>query len=344
MHDITPAGLSPAVRERGAGDLPVSPLCIGLTYDLVADWQGEGLEAEHLAEFDAEDTIAAIAGCLTRRGHAVQRIGRARALVERLAGGARWDLVFNICEGLYGPAREALVPALLDAYAIPCVFSDPLVLALALHKGHTKRVVRDAGLATAPFAVLDRPEVPPGLVYPVFAKPVAEGTGKGIGPDSLCSTPAALEATAARLLRRFDQPVLVEAWLPGREFTVGLVGTGTAAEVVGVMEIVSPTTYGFDTKKHYAHVRYRLADDDEAAAAAALALASWRVLGCRDGGRIDLRSDAERRPMFLEVNPLAGLHPVDSDLVILARLAGHDYDWLLGRIVASACARAGLTW
>jgi D-alanine-D-alanine ligase len=333
MHDIPPAGRSPAVREGAAG-LPERPLRIGLTYDLVADWQGEGLDAEHLAEFDAEDTIAAIAGCLMRRGHTVQRIGRARALVERLARGARWDLVFNICEGLLGPAREALVPALLDAYAIPCVFSDPLVLALALHKGHTKRVVRDAGLATAPFAVLDRPEAPPGLVYPVFAKPVAEGTGKGIGTDSLCATPAALEATAARLLRRFGQPVLVEAWLPGREFTVGVVGTGAAAEVVGVMEIASPTTYGFDTKKHYA----------APATAAALALASWRVLGCRDGGRIDLRSDGERRPMFLEVNPLAGLHPVDSDLVILACLAGHDYDWLLGRIVASACARAGLSW
>jgi D-alanine-D-alanine ligase len=344
MPDIPPAQLSPARREGEAADPPAPPLRIGLTYDLVADWQDEGLDAEHLAEFDAEDTIAAIAGCLARRGHAVQRIGRARALVDRLAEGARWDLVFNICEGLLGPAREALVPALLDAYAIPCVFSDPLVLALALHKGHTKRVVRDAGLATAPFVVLDRPEVPTGLAYPVFVKPVAEGTGKGIGPDSLCCTPAALEAALARLLRRFGQPVLVEAWLPGREFTVGLVGTGSEAEVVGVMEIDSPTTYGFDTKKHYAEVRYRLADDDEAAAAAALALAAWRVLGCRDGGRIDLRSDAQGRPMFLEVNPLAGLHPVDSDLVILARLAGHDYDWLLDRIMASACARAGLAW
>jgi D-alanine-D-alanine ligase len=344
MPDIVPAGLSPAVFEDEAAGPSNRPLRIGLTYDLVADWQGDGLDAEQLAEFDAEDTIAAIAGCLARRGHAVERVGRARALVDRLARGARWDLVFNICEGQHGPAREALVPALLDAYAIPCVFSDGLVLALALHKGHTKRVVRDAGLATAPFVVLDRAEAPPGLVYPVFAKPVAEGTGKGIGPDSLCATPAALEATLARLLRRFGQPVLVEAYLPGREFTVGLVGTGPAAEVVGVMEIMSPTTYGFDTKKHYDAVRYRLADDDEAAAAAALALASWRVLGCRDGGRIDLRCDAEGRPMFIEVNPLAGLHPVDSDLVILARLAGHDYDWLLGRIMASACARAGLTW
>jgi len=236
------------------------------------------------------------------------------------------------------------VPALLESFGVPCVFSDSLVLALTLHKGHTKRVVRDAGVPTADFTVLDRPDAPCPLPYPLFLKPIGEGTGKGIGPSSLCHTLREVETEAARLLARFRQPVLAESYLPGREFTVGIVGTGTAAQVVGVMEIDSSTTYGFATKKNYDAVRYGLADDAEGRAAAEVALGAWQVLGCRDGGRVDLRSDAAGQPNFLEVNPLPGLHPIDSDLVILSRLAGHDHGWLLDRIMESACARSGLPW
>ena len=319
---------------------------IGLSCDLVADWAAEGLDPEQLAEFDAEGTVAAIEAVLCARGHAVDRIGRAQALVARLAQGARWDLVFNLCEGLRGPGREALVPALLDAYAIPCVFSDALVLALTLHKGHTKRVVRDAGLPTAPFVVLesacDAEAV--ALGFPLFAKPVGEGTGKGIGEASLCHSRDDLGRIAARLIARFAQPVLAEAFLPGREFTVGILGTGAGAAVLGVMEICSTATYGFATKKAYGDVGYAPVDDAEARAAAEVALAAWRVLGCRDAGRVDLRSDADGRPNFIEVNPLAGLHPKDSDLAFIARFAGHDHAWLIGRIMQAACSRLGLAW
>jgi D-alanine-D-alanine ligase len=317
---------------------------IGLTYDAVADWATEGLDPEQLAEFDAEDTIAAIATVLAECGHHVERVGRAQALVARLAAGARWDLVFNIAEGLRGAGREALVPALLDAYGIPCVFSDPLVLALTLHKGHTKRVLRDAGLPTASFAVLESAEMARAvdLRFPLFVKPVAEGTGKGIDGASRCEDAAALEAAAGRLITRFGQPALVEEFLPGREFTVGVLGTGATARVLGVMEISSAATYGFETKKHYENVGYRPADDAEALEAGRVALDAWRVLGCRDGGRIDLRSDDQGRPMFLEVNPLAGLHPRDSDLVFIARFAGHDHAWLIRTILREACARLGV--
>ena len=317
---------------------------IGLTYDAVADWQGEGLDAEQLAEFDAEATIAAIAGRLAARGHTIERIGRAQALIARLLAGARWDIVFNICEGLRGPGREALVPALLEAYGIPVTFSDSLVLALCLHKGHTKRLVRDSGVPTADFRLLDHADAVCDLAFPVFVKPVAEGTGKGVGPGSLCRSPSELAATAGRLIARFAQPVLAERYLPGHEFTVGILGTGKAAQAIGVMEIDSAATYGFATKKDYAAVRYRLAEDDEGRRAGEVALAAWRLLGCRDGGRVDLRSDADGRPMFLEVNPLAGLHPIDSDLVILARLTGRDHGWLIDRIMEEASARAGLAW
>jgi D-alanine-D-alanine ligase len=319
---------------------------IGLTFDAVADWQAEGLDAEHLAEFDGEETIGAIEQFWRRRGHAVERIGRLQSLVRRLADGGSWDLVFNICEGLRGMARESTVPALLDAYGVPYPFSDPAVLAVALHKGLAKRVVRDAGVPTAPFAILDdaRDACHVDVPWPVFVKPVAEGTGKGIGAHSLCRTEAELEAIARLLIRRFRQPALVETWLPGREFTVGVLGCGGDAEIIGVMEIESVETYGFATKKHYQQVRYRLAGDAEAEAAGFVALAAWRALGGRDGGRIDIRSDAVGQPAFLEANPLPGLHPLDSDLVVLAELAGRSYDWLMERICERACRRLGLDW
>lgn len=336
---------------------------IGLCYDLVTDWAAEGFDAETTAEFDRIETVEAIEAVLAARGHAVARIGRAQQLVQRLAEGARWDLVFNICEGLNGLGRESLVPALLDAYAMSYVFSDPEVLALSLHKAHCKRVVRDAGVPTADFRVIEEAAQNCGLPCPVFVKPLAEGTGKGIGDASLCRSPEELVGKARDIIARFRQPALVETWLPGREFTVGIIGSGSSARLLGVMEVFSNAAYGLDMKKNYERVMYRrvpeleavavgpsinivyrLAGDAEAVAAGEVALAAWRALGGRDGGRIDVRSDAAGRPMFLEANPLAGLHPTDSDLTIMACLAGRDHAWLLAQIMDAACTRLGLTW
>jgi D-alanine-D-alanine ligase len=322
-------------------------LRVGLTYDLRDDYLAEGYGEEETAEFDSVETVEAIAGALAARGFAVERIGHVRRLTEKLADGARWDFVFNIAEGLNGVGREAQVPALLDAYGIPYTFSDPLVLALTLDKAMTKRVLRDCGLATAPFAVAGDVAVARaiGLPYPIFVKPLAEGTGKGIGPDARCETPDALARAAGALIARFAQPVLVETYLPGREFTVGITGTGTAARSLGVMEVrflprAGHDFYSFTNKEHYEdRVAYALANDDEARRAEALALAAWRALGARDGGRVDLRSDAHGEPHVLELNPLAGLHPVRSDLVILAGLAGIGHRALIGRIVDSVLAR-----
>ncbi|WP_439578681.1 D-alanine--D-alanine ligase family protein [Elioraea sp.] len=325
-------------------------LRVGFTYDLRDAWLAEGLDEEATAEFDSIGTIDAIAGHLTARGLAVDRIGHHRALVARLAAGEHWDLVFNICEGLRGFGREALVPALCEAYGMPCVFSDSLVLALALHKGHAKRVVRDAGVPTAPFAVVQHPRdvATIDLPFPVFAKPIAEGTGKGVERTSRCRDRAALARTCRDLLARFRQPVLVETFLPGREFTVGIVGTGAEARAIAAMEVrlneaAHGGVYGLETKEDWhGRVDYAIATDATALTAEQVALAAWRVLGCRDGGRVDLRCDGAGAPQFLEVNPLAGLNPAHSDLPILARLAGYDFAWLMDRILDSALSRSGL--
>lgn len=323
---------------------------IGLTYDLRSEYLAAGYSEDETAEFDRPDTIEAIEGALRQLGHRPDRIGNARQLVERLARGDRWDLVFNIAEGLAGLAREAQVPAILDVYGIAYTFSDPLVLCVCLHKGWTKLAVRDAGVPTADFAVIERPADLDRLdmPFPVFAKPVGEGTGKGIDARSKIADRPALVDVCCRLLAQYRQPVLVESFLPGRELTVGLLGTGDEAQVLGTLEIAllaeaEPEVYSYVNKERCEElVEYRLVSaetDEEVRRAEAAALAAWRALGCRDAGRVDLRSDAEGRPLFLEVNPLAGLHPEHSDLPMLCTRLGMPYTELIGRIVASASRR-----
>lgn len=322
---------------------------VGLTFDLRDAYLAEGYGEEETAEFDSAVTIDGLEAALARRGLQVERIGHVRQLAARLVGGERWDLVFNIAEGLRGVGREAQVPALLDAYGLPYTFSDPLVMALTLDKAMTKRVLRDAGLPTAPFALVaeEADLAAVDLPFPLFVKPVAEGTGKGVSAASRVATHDQLAAACRGVIARFGQPALVEAYLPGREFTVGIVGTGRSARAIGVMEILFGAKaeahgYSYENKEHYEdRVSYRLADDAAAREAASVALAAWRLLGCRDGGRLDLRCDADGRPCFIEANPLAGLHPLRSDLVILAKLAGWSYDDLIGAILDSCLARIG---
>ena len=322
---------------------------VGLTYDLRDDYLALGFSREETAEFDRAETIDAIADTLSGLGHLVERIGHARALMARLVAGDRWDLVFNIAEGQYGFGRESLVPALLEAYQIPYTFSDPFVLALALQKAACKRVVRDLGIPTPAFAVVEevadvaRVDLP----YPLFAKPLAEGTSKGISAHSRIADRHALGLRCAELLERFHQPVLVETYLPGREVTVGIVGTGAHAHVVGVMEVLlgaeaEAGVYSLENKERYEElVSYRLVPPSERLGrdATEMALAVWRGLGCRDAGRVDVREDADNRASFIEVNPLAGMHPVHSDLPIMGRLAGWSFADLMAAIMESASRR-----
>jgi D-alanine-D-alanine ligase len=321
---------------------------VGLTYDLRSEYLAAGHDEVETAEFDQPETINAIADALVSLGHEVDRIGNARQLVGQLAAGQRWDLVFNFCEGLYGFGRESLVPALLDAWQIPYVFSDPLVCAVTLHKGVAKHVLRGSGIPTPDFRVVDRLTDLQDLQlpYPLFAKPVAEGTGKGVSLASRATSAEALRAVCADLLARYRQPVLVETYLPGREFTVGIVGTGPAAVALGSMEVhlgsdPAAAVYTFDNKEHWeGRVHYTmLADEALRERVEATALEGWRALGCRDGGRVDIRLAADGTPNFLEANPLAGLNPGHSDLPFICRFQGIPYNELIRRIVASAMDR-----
>jgi D-alanine-D-alanine ligase len=329
------------VRDKGK-------TIVGLTYDLRDDYLKEGYTEEETAEFDQLSTIDAIDKTLRGLGFQTDRIGHIRSLTRRLARGERWDIVFNIAEGMYGLGREAQIPALLDAYGIPFTFSDALVLALTLHKGLTKHVVRDLGIPTADFAVVthesdvERIRLP----LPLFVKPVAEGTGKGITVTSMVRSRRELRPLCRKLLKCYNQPVIVETFLPGREFTVGIIGTGKGARAVAVLEIglkakAERGVYSYLNKEYCEElVDYFLAHDDEAMQAKEVALAAWRALGCQDAGRVDLRSDGRGQPHFLEVNPLAGLHPTHSDLPILCSLSGMSYRRLIRAIMNSALKRA----
>lgn len=323
---------------------------IGLTYDLRAEYLQEGYGDEETAEFDRPDTIDSLETALQELGFDVDRIGRCKSLVNRLANGDRWDLVFNICEGMHGVSRESQVPALLDLYQIPYTFADPLVMSVCLHKQTTKTLVSAAGVPTPKSLVVQHLSDLDSLFlkFPVFAKPIAQGTSKGVTPESHVDSAEEVADICDQLLQKFNEPVLVEEYLPGREFTVGILGTGEQSRVLGTLEIVmlpgaDSEVYSYRNKEECESlVEYRLVrpdNDAQVAEAEELALLAWRTLEARDAGRIDLRCDATGRPQFIEANPLAGLHPSHSDLPMLATALGMSYQELIAQIVQSALAR-----
>lgn len=322
---------------------------VALVYDLREDYRALGYSEEEVAEFDTVETVDQLAAALVELGCEPIRVGRGQALAARLVAGERYDLVFSIAEGLKGRSREAQVPALCELFDQPYLFSDPLTLAVALDKAVAKRLVRDAGVPTPHFTVAENAyDIAGWTHFPAFVKPLAEGTGKGCEAASLVQTEAELKAVVRRVVARYRQPALVETYLSGREFTVGIAGNGKDARVLGVCEILlkpnaEANVYSLHNKELCEElVTYAPADDEEARLAASRALSAYRALECRDAARLDFRSDAEGEPHFLEANPLAGLNPWHSDLPILAAQNGVAYVALIGMILDAGLARYGL--
>ncbi|HSG38173.1 MAG TPA: D-alanine--D-alanine ligase, partial [Thermoanaerobaculia bacterium] len=273
------------------------PLRIALCYDLKSDYLAAGFPPEDVMEFDEEETIQSLAGALEELGHDAERVGRGVELARRLAAGERWDLVFNVAEGVSGRSREAQVPALCELFDHPYTFSDPLTCAVTLDKPMTKRLVRDGGISTPAFAVIERPEEAAALSleFPLFVKPVAEGSSKGVTGRSRVSSREELPAACAELIRTFRQPVLVETYLPGREITVGIIGNNGDAQVVGAMEVAfndgTDGDYTAINKQDFENrVTYRLLDGGPLAGKVReMALSAFRLLSCKDVARFDFR-------------------------------------------------------
>ena len=317
---------------------------IGLTFDLRSWYLDRGYSMEDTAEFDKEETVDAIDASLRKMGFETELIGNCFQLIEALASGKRWEMIFNIAEGLYGDGRESVVPAILDQYRIPYVFSGPVVLGISLNKYLTRLVVSSAGVPVSPGLIISSPEDADNcnLEYPLFIKPVSEGTGKGITEKNLVRTERELKDMTLYILERYRQPALVEEYLPGREFTVGVVGSGKDSVAIGGMEIKCKDNlpYSVEFKENYQQfceyvpISEVLADECKK-----VARDVWIALGGLDAGRVDLKTDRYGKICFIEVNPLAGLHPVHSDLPILSKMTGMDYQELIETIMRSALKR-----
>jgi D-alanine-D-alanine ligase len=320
---------------------------IGLTFDLRSWYIDRGYSMEDTAEFDKQETVDALDEALRKMGYETEQIGNTFQVIEALASGKSWDLVLNIAEGLYGDGRESVIPAILDQYKIPYVFSGPVIMGLSLNKHLTKLIVKVAGVPVSPgMLISDIKDVSTcELEYPLFVKPVSEGTGKGITENSLVHSADELRSMVEWIISRFNQPALVEEYLPGREFTVGIVGTGDSAVAIGGMEVICSDNlpYSVHVKENYQqYCQYKPLDKDIESECKKVALDAWKAIGAVDAGRVDLKADKNGKICFIEANPLAGLNPVHSDLPILARLYGIEYQNLMEMIMKSAMKRLNL--
>jgi D-alanine-D-alanine ligase len=299
---------------------------------------------DETAEFDKQETIDAIEKSLNLMGYETEPIGNTFQLIEALAAGKKWDIVFNIAEGLYGDGRESVVPAILDQYKIPYVFSGPVIMGLSLNKHLAKLVVAASGVPVSPGRLISKlSELEKcNLNFPLFVKPVSEGTGKGITEKSLVHAESELLKMVDWILTEFHQPALVEEYLPGREFTVGVVGYGEEARTIGGMEVMCANNlpYSVEVKENYQnYCSYKPLDANIEGECRAVALSAWKALDAVDAGRVDLKADRHGKICFIEANPLAGLNPVHSDLPILSRMYGIEYQTLIEMIMKAAIKR-----
>jgi D-alanine-D-alanine ligase len=325
---------------------------VGITYNLKKDFsQKENQPIDLLEEFDSEETIDAIRKVLESEGHEVIKLGGDTGLIDRLRQ-TSVDIVFNIAEGLQGRNREAHIPALLEFLNIPYTGSDPLTLSLTLDKAMAKRVLVSQNIPTPRFIKVERMEDLEGLTlrYPLFVKLCYEGSSKGVRLDSKILDPQSLEEKARGLLKTYGSPLLVEEFVKGPEFTVGVLGNEDPF-ILGVMQIEvkgSPpeeSIYSLEIKREWEEkVQYHcppLIDQNLLEKIEEVALRSYRALDCRDVSRVDIRVGEDKTPYFLEINPLPGLSPVYGDLVMMARNMGWDYARLVKTIFHHALKRYG---
>ena len=333
-------------------DMERMKLRVGITYNLKKDFlPQQNQPIDFLEEFDSEDTIHDIGHALAEEGHQVFELGGDNGLIDRLKQ-TPVDMVFNIAEGLQGRNREAHIPALLEFLGIPYTVSDPLTLSLTLDKVMAKKIVMSEGIPTPSFKKINRMEDLEGLELrtPLFVKLSEEGSSKGVRLDSKVTDLKALEENTRWLLEEYGPPLLVEEFIQGPEFTVGILGNEEPV-VLGVMQIeikgvpLDESIYSLEIKREWEEkVRYHCPppiDFPLLKRIEEVALRSYRALDCRDVSRVDIRVGKDGIPYFLEINPLPGLSPVYGDLVIMAKRMGWNYTRLIKTIFHHALKRYG---
>ncbi len=338
---------------------------VGLTFNMKRGELEEGKEPpgslllDAQAEWDAPETVAAVQSALEER-HEVIPIEASEDAYSVLQ--KSWpDIVFNMAEGVSGPCREGYIPSILEHLQIPYTASDPLTLSICLDKSRTKEILAYYGLPISRFRVVsDHNFSFNTLHYPLMVKPLYEGSSIGIRNDSLVKTRREMRERVTWLLDRYKEPALVEEFLPGREFTVAIIGNGEEARALPIVEIlfdslpngVNPI-YSYEAKWVWdqssnplkifqcpARLDAELQNEIES-----ICLRAYSILRCRDWCRIDVRLDASGRPHILELNPLPGILPSPEDNSCFpkaARAAGMDYNQLINTVLDIACKRNGL--
>lgn len=312
------------------------------------------------AEWDSLDTINAIKNSLELY-HDVTMIEANENAFEKFKN-TEIDIVFNVAECAYGSSREAQIPAMLDMLQIPYTGSDPLTLTTCLDKARTKEVLSYYKIPNAKFLLVQEINDLSNfdLSFPVIIKPVAEGSSKGIFNSSFINNFFDLETNLAELLQEYSQPFLIEEFLPGREFTVALIGNKNDLEVLPIIELnlhelpselVPIYSYEakwvVDTKDNPLNIFSCPADIDNYLEneIKEVAKKTFNILRCKDWSRIDIRLDANNKPNVIEVNPLPGILPDPDDNSCFpkaARTAGMNYEEMINRVLNTAAKRYGL--
>lgn len=329
---------------------------IGLAYDLKQEIieVSQNFPEDALEEYDSLEVVNAIADALLSLGHSTIKLGGGRKFLSRIIR-SKVDFVFNIAEGRGNyRSREAQIPAVLEMLHIPYSGSDPQTLAITLDKPLTKQLVHDAGVNTPPWLIvksltelkrLSDKDFP----LPAFIKPAYEGSSKGIRVSSRADTASKARSLVRSLIRRYEQPALIEKYIVGEEITVGIIGNAPPS-VIGIMHIVPKVknksfVYSLEVKRDWRRrVEYECParfDNKLMKKIADTSLKVYDVLGCRDFARIDFRLGEDGIPYFLEINPLPGLNPQSGDLPIMSYKMGWTYNELIEAILNASSGRYG---
>ncbi len=329
-------------------------LRVALIHNLKPVVKEPHLPADYYSECDSKKTVEFIVAALKKAKHTVLLVEADENLSVWLAKNPV-DLAFNIAEGFEGESREARVPALLELMGIPYTGSGVLALALALDKARSKQLFRFAGIPTPNFQLFNHPDeaLDPHLKYPIIVKPNCEGSAKGIMASSVVQDERALRAQVRHVFEAYSQEVLVEEYIEGTELTVGILGRD---EILPVLEIdfsecgaSGEFFYSWRMKEFQGNRQLHLTprfwcparlDPAVTQAVQSVAWKAAKALGTRDMARVDIRLSSDGIPYVLEVNPLPGIDPEESNLPIMTRAAGMSYEALIQRLLNLAMERS----
>ncbi|MGE5615084.1 MAG: D-alanine--D-alanine ligase family protein [Bacillota bacterium] len=326
-------------------------LTVGIAYNVKKGVVSEIEDIE--AEYDSYETIESIKEALEAAGARVELLEANAGFIDRVKE-TKVDIVFNIAEGTGGRSREAQVPAVLDFLGIPCSGSDAATLCIALDKALTKRYLSTFGITTPSYQLVKSPDFLPDttLKYPLIVKPNYEGSSKGISDLAIVNNEKELLRLVEKNFKLYKQPMLIEEYISGREFTVGLLGNGEDMIVFEPMEICylnnepENRIYSYNVKRNFMkYIRYScppLLDADTVCSMKEIAAKIYKSLDCKDFARIDFRLSDDGTIYFIEINPLPGLAPGYSDYPMLAEFCGMSYGTLIASVLKSALKRYGM--